>query len=77
MTDREDTAAKIHALIAPFNKKGIEVSEETGWQYQPEQTTRRSQGTFCPLAVMVRAATSTSVTALWRRRTIPPSPTRS
>ena len=29
MTDREETAAKIHALIAPFNKKGIEVGEAT------------------------------------------------
>ena len=29
MTDRDETAAKIHALIAPFNKKGIAVSEAT------------------------------------------------
>ena len=29
MTDRDDTAAKIHALIAPFNKKGIAVTEDT------------------------------------------------
>jgi acyl carrier protein len=29
MTDRDDTAAKIHALIAPFNKKGIAVTEGT------------------------------------------------
>jgi acyl carrier protein len=29
MTDRQDTAAKIHALIAPFNKKGVDVSEST------------------------------------------------
>ena len=29
MTDREERAAKIHALIAPFNKKGVEVSEST------------------------------------------------
>jgi len=29
MTDRDETAAKIHALIEPFNKKGIEVSEAT------------------------------------------------
>jgi acyl carrier protein len=29
MTDREETAEKIHALIAPFNKKGVEVSEST------------------------------------------------
>ncbi len=29
MTDRDETAAKIHALIAPFNKKGIAVTEGT------------------------------------------------
>jgi acyl carrier protein len=29
MTDHEDTADKIHALIAPFNKKGLEVNEGT------------------------------------------------
>jgi acyl carrier protein len=29
MTDRQDTAAKIQSLIAPFNKKGIEVVEST------------------------------------------------
>ena len=29
MTDREETADKIHALIVPFNKKGVEVSEST------------------------------------------------
>jgi acyl carrier protein len=29
MTDREETAAKIDALIAPFNKKGVEVGEST------------------------------------------------
>ncbi len=29
MTDRDETAAKIHVLIAPFNKKGIAVSEAT------------------------------------------------
>ena len=29
MTDREETAAKIHALIAPFNKKGVDVTEAT------------------------------------------------
>ena len=29
MTDRDDTAAKIDALIAPFNKKGVEVTEAT------------------------------------------------
>jgi acyl carrier protein len=29
MTDRDETAAKIHALIEPFNKKGIAVTEST------------------------------------------------
>ncbi len=29
MTDRDETAAKIHRLIAPFNKTGVEVSEAT------------------------------------------------
>jgi len=29
MTDRAETAAKIHALIAPFNKKGVDVSKDT------------------------------------------------
>ena len=29
MTDREETAAKIHSLIATFNKKGVEVGEST------------------------------------------------
>ena len=29
MTDREETYAKIITLIAPFNKKGAEVSEAT------------------------------------------------
>ena len=29
MTDRDDTAAKIHALIDPFNKKGVAVTEDT------------------------------------------------
>ena len=29
MNDREETAAKIHALIAPFNKKGVAVTEAT------------------------------------------------
>ena len=29
MTDRDETAAKIHALIEPFNKKGIAVTEDT------------------------------------------------
>ena len=29
MTDRDETQAKILALIEPFNKKGVEVSEAT------------------------------------------------
>lgn len=29
MTDRDETAAKIHGLIAPFNKKEVEVGEST------------------------------------------------
>ena len=29
MTDRPDTAARILALIEPFNKKGVEVTEAT------------------------------------------------
>jgi acyl carrier protein len=29
MTDRDETKAKILALIEPFNKKGIEVTEAT------------------------------------------------
>jgi acyl carrier protein len=29
MTDRSQTLAKITALIAPFNKKGVEVTEQT------------------------------------------------
>ncbi len=29
MTDRDDTASKILALIEPFNKKGVEVAEAT------------------------------------------------
>ena len=29
MTDRDETAAKIHALIEPFNKKGVAVTEST------------------------------------------------
>ena len=29
MTDREETFAKVTALIEPFNKKGIDVSEQT------------------------------------------------
>lgn len=29
MTDRNDTAARILALIEPFNKKGVDVTEAT------------------------------------------------
>jgi acyl carrier protein len=29
MTERDETAAKIHALIEPFNKKGVAVSADT------------------------------------------------
>ena len=29
MTDRNDTAIRVMALIEPFNKKGIEVTEAT------------------------------------------------
>ena len=29
MTDRNDTATRVMALIEPFNKKGIEVTEAT------------------------------------------------
>lgn len=29
MTDRAETVAKVMALIEPFNKKGVEVTEET------------------------------------------------
>ena len=29
MTDRADTDARVKALIEPFNKKGIEVSDST------------------------------------------------
>ena len=29
MTDRDQTLAKVKALIEPFNKKGIEVAEAT------------------------------------------------
>jgi acyl carrier protein len=29
MTDRAETEAKVMALIEPFNKKGVEVTEET------------------------------------------------
>ncbi len=29
MTDREETFAKVKELIAPFNRKGVEVTEST------------------------------------------------
>lgn len=29
MTDREETFAQVAALIEPFNKKGVEVTEQT------------------------------------------------
>ena len=29
MTDRNDTATRVMALIEPFNKKGVEVTEAT------------------------------------------------
>ena len=29
MTEREDIAPKIHTLIAPFNKKGVAVTDAT------------------------------------------------
>jgi acyl carrier protein len=29
VTDRDDTLAKVAELIAPFNKKGVELSEAT------------------------------------------------
>ena len=29
MTDRDETQAKVMALIEPFNKKGVEVTEAT------------------------------------------------
>jgi acyl carrier protein len=31
MTDREETFAKVTALIQPFNKKGVELKEETSF----------------------------------------------
>jgi acyl carrier protein len=36
MTDRDDTYAKIRELIAPFNKKGAEVTEGTRFQQDLE-----------------------------------------
>ncbi|MGZ8998896.1 MAG: acyl carrier protein [Allosphingosinicella sp.] len=32
MTDREETFAKVEALIEPFNKKGVALSEATSFQ---------------------------------------------
>ncbi len=31
MTDREETFAKVAGLIEPFNKKGVELTEETSF----------------------------------------------
>ena len=31
MTDREETFAKVTALIQPFNKKGVELEEKTSF----------------------------------------------
>jgi acyl carrier protein len=31
MTDRDETFAKVSQLIAPFNKKGVELSEATSF----------------------------------------------
>ena len=31
MTDRDETYAKVADLIAPFNKKGVELKEETSF----------------------------------------------
>jgi acyl carrier protein len=31
MTDRDETYAKVAELIAPFNKKGVELSEATSF----------------------------------------------
>jgi acyl carrier protein len=31
MTDRDETFAKVSQLIAPFNKKGVELSETTSF----------------------------------------------
>ena len=31
MTDRNDTATRVMALIEPFNKKGVAVTEATGF----------------------------------------------
>ena len=36
MTDRDETDAKIRALIEPFNKKGVEVTEGTRFQQDLE-----------------------------------------
>ena len=36
MTDRDDIYAKIRELIEPFNKKGVEISEDTRFQQDLE-----------------------------------------
>ena len=36
MDDRQETYAKIAALIEPFNKKGVEVGEDTRFQQDLE-----------------------------------------
>ena len=36
MTDRDETYAKICDLIAPFNKKGVAISEATRFQQELE-----------------------------------------
>ena len=36
MTDRDQTYAKILELIEPFNKKGVEVTEDTRFQQDLE-----------------------------------------
>ena len=36
MTDRDETYTKIRDLIAPFNKKGVAISEATRFQQELE-----------------------------------------
>ena len=36
MNDRDETEAKVRGLIEPFNKKGVEVSEDTRFQQDLE-----------------------------------------
>jgi len=36
MTDRNDTATRVMALIEPFNKKGVAVTEATGFAHDLE-----------------------------------------